>query len=103
MQLGLDGMLIGGGYHEPSTATLTKFRKAISEEHNAKRFDELKARLTGGGFTLEGNELAFMKRETRGAWMSSRECSRRLEAAWRQLAPWNEWLHTTVGPPDGVA
>jgi len=56
-QLGVDGLLVAGGYYQPATATLTAFREAVSDLTTAATFDAVEQRLKHHGLILDGNPL----------------------------------------------
>ena len=121
VQVDLSGLFVAGGYWQPSTATLNRFRTAISDPAVAASFDAALASLAADGFVLRGDELktvprgwdrdhprldllrlrslALSRPPVDEPWLHTAACLGHVVAAWDRLETWNAWLHSHVGPP----
>lgn len=120
LQLGPDGLMVAGGAWQPDTATLTRFREAIDDEHIAASFDLARQDMLDLGFDLDGDRL---KTAPRGwprdhpriedlrlrnlawhrifdlePWVFQEGCRTVVADSWRVLDRWNLWLGTHLGP-----
>jgi len=118
LQLGLDGLLVAGGFYQPDTATLSSFRTAVDEPRVAASFDRITQTLAGEGLNLDGDplrtaprgwpkghpridllrlrNLALVRHEPLQEWMHTPRLLDEVQATWRRLQTWNEWLREHV-------
>lgn len=119
LQVGADGLMLGGGWWQPSTATLTRFRQAVDDPKVARSFDRQLARQTSEGLRLDGNPLATAPRGwdrdhpridllrlrdlalttvvPPGSEVGSAGCLDLVAVTWRHVERWNRWLADHVG------
>ncbi|NAZ81340.1 TIGR02453 family protein [Kineococcus sp. R8] len=122
LQLGLDGLLLAGGWWHPDTAVLTRFRRAVDDPSVARSFDRCRDALAADGLELDGFELktaprgwdrdhprmdllrlrslAFSSLRPAGPWLDSPECLEVVTSTWRSLGRANRWLAEHVGAGD---
>ncbi len=121
LQLGLDGLLLAGGYYQPATDTLNRFRTAVSDPAVAASFDSTRDALAAEGLVLDGDplktaprgwdrdhprldllrlrNLALSRTRPVGPWLQTPECQEVVATTWRSIETWNDWLHRHVGAP----
>jgi uncharacterized protein (TIGR02453 family) len=121
LALSADGLLLAGGYYQPSRDQLECFRRLQDDPDVAADLDaELRA-LAERGYPLGGEDMLKsaprgwprdhpridLLRRTRlivGArhepaeWLHSRACLDVVRDGWRVVDTWNAWLHANVGP-----
>jgi len=119
VQVGADGIYLGGGYFHTATDQARRLRAAIDEDRTGRALVKLLGTLTTSGFDVFGERLKRLPKEYAAThlradllhhkslvagqrfdpapWMSTSACADRVTAAWRQLLPLAAWLKTNVG------
>lgn len=120
VQLGADGLMIGGGSFHLAPDQLQRFRTALDDERRAGELATILAGLRKRSWEIAGNRLQTRPRgypadhprldllryrslyvvrrwEPDGALHES-ECLDRVRRGWRQLRGINEWMADHVGP-----
>lgn len=120
LQLDATGLLIAAGMWKPRPEQLHRLRELIDDERTAADLGRVLGGLArhrlplGEGEALRGTPRGWsadhpridLLRRTRftvdrrydpSPWMGSRECLRRVRAAWRAGEAWNDWLDEHVG------
>ena len=118
LQLGADGLYVGGGYWHTETDQVQRLRAAVDDDRSGRA---LQAVLDGlAGWEVMGERLKrvpkpyapdhpradLLVHKTLAAglrfepaeWLHTAECGERVAAAWRQVQPLNAWLSQHVGP-----
>ena len=120
LQVDATGLLLAAGLWKPRPDQLHRFREVVDDESSAAELDRVLGGLRRHRLPLgPGEELQRapqtwaadhpridLLRRTRltvdrhydeADWMHSRECLRRVRAAWRAGTAWNDWLDARVG------
>ncbi|HEX2810228.1 MAG TPA: DUF2461 domain-containing protein, partial [Kineosporiaceae bacterium] len=122
VQVGADGLLVGGGYYHMSPDQLSRYRQAVDDDGPGRRLERVAAKLGRAGFTLIGERLA---RAPRGVdpkhpridllrhkglaamftfgvpdWLGTPRCLDEVAGAFRSIAPLTGWLAEQVGPAE---
>ncbi|HEX8496024.1 MAG TPA: DUF2461 domain-containing protein, partial [Actinomycetales bacterium] len=122
LQVGLEGLLVAGGWWQPQTQALTRFRHAVDDPKVARSFDRQRARLETEGLALDADplktaprgwdrdhprldllrmrNLAFTSTTPPGPDVGSAQCLDLVVGAFRHLERWNGWLAEHVGARD---
>jgi uncharacterized protein (TIGR02453 family) len=123
VQLGRDGLLVGGGLYAPARDQLARARAAIAVERSGARLEAIVRRLATAGMGLmqEGAltsapkgypsdhrrvgllrlvHYAAMRREPPRKWLHTRGAKTRIVSTWRAAEPLLEWLAVHVGPSE---
>jgi uncharacterized protein (TIGR02453 family) len=123
LQLGRDGLFVGGGLYAPARDQLARARAAIANDRSGARLESIARRLAQSGMSLmeEGAlrtapkgyaadhrrvallrlvHYAAMRSEPPRKWLHTREAKTRILASWHALAPLLEWLSIHVGPSE---
>ena len=118
LQLGADGLFVGGGYWHTESDQVQRLRAAVDDDLSGR---QLQAVLDGlAGWEVMGERLKRMPkpyapdhpradlllhkslaaglRLEPAEWLHGPECVERVAAAWRQVQPLNAWLSQHVGP-----
>jgi uncharacterized protein (TIGR02453 family) len=118
VQLGADGLYVGGGFWHTESDQVQRLRAAVDDDLPGR---QLEAVLDGlAGWEVMGERLkrvpkpyapdhpraALLQHKTLAAglrmepaeWLHTAECVDRVAAAWRQVQPLNAWLSQHVGP-----
>jgi uncharacterized protein (TIGR02453 family) len=118
VQLGADGLFVGGGYWHTESDQVQRLRAAVDDDLSGR---QLQAVLDGlAGWEVMGERLKRMPkpyspdhpradlllhkslaaglRLEPDEWLHTAECGERVAAAWRQVQPLNAWLSQHVGP-----
>lgn len=119
VQLGADGLYVGGGYWHTSTDQGQRLRAAVADDRTGAQLERLLAALVGWEVLGErykrlpkpyepehpradllhhkslATGLAFEPAE----WLHEPACGERVAQAWRQVVPLRDWLDQHVGPP----
>jgi uncharacterized protein (TIGR02453 family) len=118
LQLGADGLYVGGGYWHTETDQVQRLRAAVDDDRSGRA---LQAVLDGlAGWEVMGERLKrvpkpyapdhpradLLVHKTLAAglrfepaeWLHTADCGERVAAAWRQVQPLNAWLAQHVGP-----
>lgn len=119
VQVGADGLYLGGGYFHTATDQARRLRAAIAEDRTGKALAKILDGLTGTGWDIFGERLKRLPKEYDAAhpradllhhkslvagqllepaeWMSTPECADRIADRWRALLPLGAWLKKNVG------
>jgi len=118
LQLGADGLFVGGGYWHTSSDQVQRLRAAVDDDRSGGRLVEVLDGLAGWEITGERlrrlprpfspdhpradlllhKGLAAGLRFEPAEWLHEPECRERVATAWRQVLPLNAWLASHVGP-----
>ena len=124
VELSLDGLLIGAGLHHPSSDQLERFRAAIDDGRQARRFEQAVAKAAAAGLELVEPAL---KRAPRGypadhprlarlrlksltvfarhqlePWLHDERCREVVRAELDGARPLVTWLARYVGSPNST-
>jgi len=119
VEVGPEGLRVGGGCFHLESDQLARFRTAVAEDIHGKVLADIVARLSRAGWDIRGDRL---KTKPRGVdadhpridllrhrslyamrvWepddaLHERECLTRVRKAWRALREINEWARDHVG------
>lgn len=122
VEIGPDGLLVGGGCFHMAPDQLARFRRAVDTDVHGAALRETLGELERSGWQVRGDRL---KTKPRGfavdhpriellrhrslyvtyGWepddaLHERACLERVRHAWRQLGEFNEWARDRVGPSD---
>jgi uncharacterized protein (TIGR02453 family) len=118
VQLGADGLYVGGGYWHTSTDQVQRLRTAVDDDLSGRQLQAVLDGLVGWEVLgerlkrlpkpytpehpradlLRHKSLAAGLRSEPADWLHEPECGARVAAAWRQVQPLNAWLAQHVGP-----
>ncbi|NVM97074.1 DUF2461 domain-containing protein [Arthrobacter sp. SDTb3-6] len=120
LQLGADGLLVGGGFHSSSPAHLARFRSAVDAPLSGAALAGLADALTEAGFAVEGQRLktvprGFPKDHPRAellkhktlsaskllgqpAWLDTAGAREEVARHWEQLRPLVDWTIRYAAP-----
>ena len=118
VQIGADGLFVGGGFWHTASDQVQRLRAAVDDDLSGRRLRELLDGLAG--WEVLGERLKRMPRPYSAdhpradlllhkslaaglrlepaEWLHTSECRERVAAAWRQVQPLNAWLSQHVGP-----
>ncbi|PPK67633.1 DUF2461 domain-containing protein [Actinokineospora auranticolor] len=119
VEVGPDGLRVGGGCFHLESDQLARFRAAVAEEIHGEPFRAILAKLERTGWTIRGDRLRTTPRgvpkdhprlsllQYRSVYavrvwepddtLHERGTFTRVRDAWRQLRPFNEWARDHVG------
>lgn len=121
IQIGADGLSVGGGYYHMASDQLEKYRVAVADVEGEvfAAIVDAQRRLgcTIGGEALKTAPRGYAKDHPRiellrhkgiyalrhyppAKWMSTRGALDRVAGSWRACAPFLGWLDTHVGPSE---
>ncbi|GLZ39437.1 DUF2461 domain-containing protein [Actinokineospora sp. NBRC 105648] len=122
VEVGPDGLRVGGGCFHMESDQLARFRTAVAEEIHGDVLRGVLAKLERGGWEIRGDRLrtaprGYAKDHPRidllqyrsvfavRVWepddtLHERGCFTRVRTAWRQLREFNEWARDHVGTSD---
>ena len=118
VQLGADGLYVGGGYWHTAGDQVQRLRTAVDDELSGGQLVGVLDRLAGWEIIgerlkrlpkpyapdhpradlLHHKGLAAGLRFEPAEWLHTPECGERVAAAWRSVQPLNAWLARHVGP-----
>ena len=118
VQLGADGLYVGGGYWHTQTDQVQRLRAAVDDDlsggqlqavldglaewevlgEQLKRVPKPYAPEHPRADLLRHKSLAVGLRFEPAEWLHEPECAARVAGAWRQVLPLNAWLDQHVGP-----
>ena len=118
VQLGADGLYVGGGFWHTATDQVQRLRAAVADDVTGPQVQALLDGLTGWEVLgerlqrvpkpyppdhpradlLRAKTLAAGLRFEPAEWLHEPECRDRVADAWRQVQPLNAWLARHVGP-----
>ena len=118
VQLGADGLYVGGGYWHTATDQAQRLRAAVDDDLSGRRLVEVLDGLAGWEVIgerlkrlpkpygpdhpradlLHHKGLAAGLRFEPAEWLHTPVCGARVAEAWRQVVPLNAWLAQHVGP-----
>jgi uncharacterized protein (TIGR02453 family) len=119
VQLGIEGLLVGGGSFAMASDQLARFRTSVDDDRRGRELEKILAKLTKADWEIRGDRL---KSRPRGfdvehpriellrhrqlyaakVWppddlLHEPECVDRVRKAWRQLKGFNDWCVDHVG------
>lgn len=120
LQLGADGLLVGGGYHSHSPAQLARYRNAVDASGTGQSLQHIVEALGSSGFAVEGEKLKtvprgfppehpraeLLKHKTLTAgvdlgepeWLSTPAAREEIASLWEHLRPLVEWVGRYAAP-----
>jgi uncharacterized protein (TIGR02453 family) len=120
VQLGADGLLIGGGYHISTPAQLARFRSSVDAPSSGGALQRIVAQVVALGFAVEGESLktvprGFAKDHPRAEllkhkslaagthvgrpdWISTPDAAGEVARRWLELRPLVEWIGRYAAP-----
>jgi uncharacterized protein (TIGR02453 family) len=126
VQVSADGLRVSGGCWRLQPDQVERYRRAVTDDVQGPRLADEVARLRGGGWTIDGEQLVraprgypadhprieLLRHKSLHAsrsweptdWLHDRTALERVRDAWRDCAGLNQWLADNVGattaPPD---
>lgn len=119
VEIGVDGMRIGGGSYAMAPDQLARYRAAVAGELAGQALEQIIAALTGSGWRLRGDVLKtkprgfdldhpriellrhrsiFVMREWKpDDGLHERTCLQRVRKGWKQVREFNEWCADHIG------
>ncbi|MGY1712439.1 DUF2461 domain-containing protein [Geodermatophilus sp. SYSU D00758] len=119
VQLSAEGLMVAGGAWRLESDQVARYRRAVAADVPGERLDQELSRLTGSGWTVDGERLKRVpagfapespradllrhralhasRRWEPAAWLHTRESLERVRDAWRALTALNDWLADNVG------
>jgi uncharacterized protein (TIGR02453 family) len=119
VQIGVEGLLVGGGSFAMASDQLARFRAAVDDDRRGRELERILAKLRKSGWDIRGDRL---KSRPRGVdpehprldvlrhrtlyaakvWppddtLHEPGCGERVLKSWRELKPFNEWCVDHVG------
>lgn len=120
LQVGADGLLVGGGYHSHSPAQLARFRNSVDASGTGEALQHIVHAVAAAGFAVEGERLKtvprgydrehpraeLLKHKSLSAgmdlgqpdWLDSPAAAREIAALWDQLRPLVDWVSHHAAP-----
>jgi uncharacterized protein (TIGR02453 family) len=120
LQVGADGLLVGGGYRSHTPAQLGRFRAAADASGSGAALQEIVDAIAAAGFSIDGEKLKtvprgfdrdhpraeLLKYKTlysgchlgRAEWISTEAAAEEIAGRWRQLRPLIEWVGRFAAP-----
>lgn len=120
VQVSATGLMLAGGWYRSTPGQVARFRDVVAEDAGAHVLAAFVADLESTGLSVDGERLKSRPRgipadhphlewlryrtlyATRSwepaPWMSSARASGRIQAEWRRMRPFLEWLSEVVGP-----
>ncbi len=120
LQVGADGLLVGGGYHSHSPAQLARYRNAVDASETGESLQHIVEALNTSGFDVEGEKLKTVPRGFDSAhpraellrhktvtagvdlgqpeWLATPAASDEIAGLWEQLRPLVEWVGRHAAP-----
>ncbi|WP_406830811.1 DUF2461 domain-containing protein [Pedococcus sp. KACC 23699] len=114
LQLGGDGLVVGGGFRAHSPADTARYRAAVDASASGLALEGIVADLEAAGFTLEGatlktrpkgfdadhprldllrrKEMMALRRVGTPDWLTTPQALDEVRAAWRRVGPLTEWV-----------
>ena len=115
------GLFAATGYYQMSSDQVTRYRAAVDEETPGPALESIVVRLRAAGYEVGGEQLKTKPRDYPAdhprlellrhkalvawvsfgspGWLTSPETAERIAAAWRDMAPLQNWLDDHVGLP----
>ncbi len=114
LQLGGDGLVVGGGFRAHSPADTARYRGAVDVSSSGLALERIVADLQTAGFSLEGaavktrpkgfdadhprlellrrKEMMALRRVGTPGWLTTPQAVDEVRRSWRQLRPLTEWV-----------
>ena len=114
VQIGSDGLTVGGGFRTHSPSQTEQFRDAVADEESGPELESIVAALVSAGFTLEGTtlktrprgypaeqprmgllrrkELMAIRSLGTPAWLETPAVLDHVRASWRRIRPLADWV-----------
>jgi uncharacterized protein (TIGR02453 family) len=128
LHVSAEGLFAGSGYYHMANDQLERYRAAVDDERNGREVEAITTALAEAGYDIAAHDA--LKTAPRGyakdhpridllrrkglvggkqwavaRWLHTAEAKKRIQAAWRDFGPLNQWLTRNVGPselpPDG--
>lgn len=115
------GLFAATGYYQMSPDQVERYREAVDEETTGPTLEKIVVRLRADGYEVGGEQLKTKPRDYPAnhpriellrhkalvawvsfgspGWLTTPEAADRVAAAWRDMAPLQNWLDGHVGPP----
>ena len=123
VQFSSAGLFVGSGCYHMAPDQLARFRAADDDERTGTEVERISATLTKAGYDMAAHDelktaprgfakdhprIALLKRKGliagRGwpiaKWLRTTDARQRVEQAWRDCGPLNDWLAANVGPSE---
>ncbi|RFU19356.1 DUF2461 domain-containing protein [Geodermatophilus marinus] len=119
VQVSADGLMVAGGAWRLESDQVARYRRAVAEDVPGERLEQELSRLTGSGWTVDGERLKrvpagfppegpradLLRHKTLHAsrhwepagWLHTRGSLERVRDSWRALTALNDWLADNVG------
>ena len=119
VEVGPEGLRVGGGCFHLAADQLTRFRTAVAEDLHGPVLEKIVAKLDRAGWDIKGDRLATRPRGFDAdhpridllryrsvyavrTWppddaLHERECLNRVRKAWRALRAFNDWANDHIG------
>jgi uncharacterized protein (TIGR02453 family) len=119
IQIGADGLLVGGGFRAHSSAQVERYRQSVADDATGERLASIVETIVGAGFETAGEQLktrprgydadhpriellrhkSLMALKSHGApdWLATPAALDRVRDGWRALVPLSEWIDANVG------
>ncbi|HEX7659116.1 MAG TPA: DUF2461 domain-containing protein [Pseudonocardiaceae bacterium] len=122
VQLGSEGLAVGGGCYHMASDQLARYRTAVAEDRRGKELQGILGRLSRTGWEIHGEQLRtaprgftadheridLLRRKALYGMVAfepddalhERRTLDRVKKSWRQIRPLNDWVADHVGQPD---
>jgi uncharacterized protein (TIGR02453 family) len=120
LQVGADGLLVGGGVHGAASDQVERYRAAVAHDRTGAALDKIVKKLRSGGYEIYGEQLRSTPRgypadhpradllrnkslhagthHVPADWLHTRKCLEVVVRDWKALGALNAWLADNVGP-----
>lgn len=114
LQLGGDGLVVGGGFRAHSPAETARYRAAVDASSSGLELERIVTTLEAAGFTIEGatlktkpkgfdadhprlellrrKEMMALRRVGTPDWLTTPQALAEVRTSWRELRPLTEWV-----------
>jgi uncharacterized protein (TIGR02453 family) len=117
------GLFVGSGYYHMAGDQLERYRAAVDDDRTGEAVQAITTALAQAryditahdalktaprGYAKDHPRIDLLRRKGLVAgkqwpvarWLQTAETKKRIQAAWRDFAPLNQWLTTNVGPSE---
>lgn len=120
LQVGADGLFLGGGYHSFSPAQLSRYRAGVDSSLSGAALEMITGELAAAGFSIDGVRLKtvprgfpkdhphaeLLKHKTLSAslalgrpdWLGTAAAHHHVEEHWEKLRPLVDWVVRYAAP-----
>lgn len=121
LQLSSEGVMIAGGYYQPASDQLGRFRTIVDDNRLVGDLEATLEELADQGFAVFDSDalitaprgfsvdhahiellrlrnLAIRRIHEREPWLFDASALERIRHAWQKISVWNDWLAFNVGP-----